>query len=203
VQGNAHLRGLPPIVIDRSFRDTLSDLDMAGMVVVEARRGQWGLLSDITYIDTTQHVEVSPLGLDGRFGNRATTASLMVTYRAIDEGGFSLDVLAGARHWDAAFDLALDAPLALRRRTDIAWIDPALGLRAGWRPAPRHGLTLWAIGSAADGVPLDLLATYGFGLTPDLWLRIGYRHLEIGHRTGSADVDLTLAGPGAGLEFRF
>lgn len=91
----------------------------------------------------------------------------------------------------------------LRRRTQIAWIDPVFGLRAGWRAAPRYGLTLWAIGSAADGVPLDLMATYGFGLTPDLWLRIGYRHLEIGHCTGSAHVDLTLAGPGAGLEFRF
>lgn len=201
--GDVHLPGLPPVHVERGFRDTFSDLDAAAMVVVDARRGAWGFTADLTHVETGTQVAFAPLGVNGHLDTRATTAALLASYRAIDTPAFSLDVLAGARRWDARMTVTVDAPLRLQGSVTRAWTDPVLGLRAGWRPAPRHGVTVWAMGGAVDGVPLDLLASYGYALTPRTWLRVGYRHLEITRRDGSADLDLTVAGPGVGLELRF
>lgn len=202
-RGDARLQSLPPVAFERGFRDTLSDLEAGGMLVFETRRGAWGLLSEMTYVDTARDVRVPALGIDGTFDTRLATAAALATYRAIDTSTWSLDVLAGARHWDIGLHAQIDAPLILGRRVDMAWTDPLLGLKLGWRPAARHGVTVWAIGGLVDGVPADVLASYGFGLTPSLWLRIGYRQLSVRRQSGGGDVDLSMAGPGAGLEFRF
>ncbi|WP_421570616.1 hypothetical protein [Stenotrophomonas sp. PD6] len=75
VRGDAQVSGLPPVSVHKSFSDTLRDLDMAGMAVIDVRRGHWGLLSDMTYVDTSESARVPLLGVQATLETRVATGA--------------------------------------------------------------------------------------------------------------------------------
>lgn len=202
LEGDARLGPLPSVSVHQSFSDTLEHLDMAAMAIIDVRRGRWGLLSDLTWVDTSETAQVPRLGIDAELSTRVATGSLMAQYRFIDDPMFRMDAVGGARYWQLRGDVTVPA---LGRSAEISrdWVDPVLGLRAAWAWGGRHGITVWALGSAGDEVRWDLMVSYGVRLTEHGWLRLGYRSLSLREVSRGADVDLTLAGPGLGLEWRY
>ena len=202
LEGDAQLGPLPSVSVHNSFNDTLSHLDMAAMAIIDMRRGRWGLLSDLTWVDTSETAQVPRVGIDAELSTRVATASLMAQYRFIDDRVFRMDAVGGARYWQLRGDVTVPA---LVRSADLSrdWVDPLLGVRAAWAWGGRHGITVWALGSAGDAVTWDLMASYGVRITDHGWLRVGYRSLSLREVSRGVDLDLTLAGPGLGLEWRY
>ncbi|WNH52773.1 hypothetical protein [Stenotrophomonas oahuensis] len=202
LEGDAQLGPLPPVSVHQSFSDTLEHLDMAAMAIIDVRRGCWGLLSDLTWVDTSETAQVPRVGLDAELQTRIVTGSLMGQYRFIDYPVFRMDAIAGARYWQLRGDV--DFP-ALGRDASVSrdWVDPVLGVRMAWVFTERQGITVWALGSAGDEVSWDLMASYGLRMTEHSWLRLGYRSLSLREISPGVDLDLTLAGPGLGVEWRY
>ncbi|WP_315388787.1 hypothetical protein [uncultured Stenotrophomonas sp.] len=202
VKADVNAPPLAPITVHKSFSDTFQHLDMAAMAIIDARRGRWGILSDFTWVDTSEDAMVPRVGLPATLETRVATAALMGHYRFIDEARWGLDAIAGARYWHLRGKV--DVP-ALGRGVDISrnWVDPVLGVRLGWTLSGRQGITVWALGSASDAVRWDLMASYGVRITDHAWLRVGYRYLAMRQVTRYLDFDGAMAGPGLGLEWRF
>ncbi|WP_448143168.1 hypothetical protein [Stenotrophomonas bentonitica] len=200
VHGDAKVNGLPPVSVDKDFGETLRDLDMAGMAVIDVRRGRWGLLSDMTWVDTSESARVPQLGVDAGLETRIATGAAMAQYRFIDDPVLRMDVVAGARYWHLRGRVTA---LGRQERVSHDWLDPVLGVRMTWALSERQGINLWALGSASDTVGLDLLASYGVRISEHGWLRLGYRYLSLRQVTRYLDFDLVMSGPGLGLEWRY
>ena len=202
LEGDARLGPLPSVSVHKSFSDTLEHLDMAAMAIIDLRRGRWGLLSDLTWVDTSETARVPRVGLDAHLQTRVVTGSLMGQYRFIDDPIFRMDAIAGARYWQLRGEV--DVP-ALGRDAAVSrdWVDPVLGVRMAWAFTERQGVTVWALGSAGDEVSWDLMASYGLRMTEHSWVRVGYRSLSLREISRGVDLDLTLAGPGLGVEWRY
>lgn len=200
VRGDAQVSGLPPVSVHKRFSDTLRDLDMAGMAVIDVRHGHWGLLSDMTWVDTSESARVPLLGVQATLETRVATGAAMAQYRFIDDPVLRMDVVAGARYWNLRGRVS-----ALGRQEQVSrdWVDPVLGVRMTWALSERQGINLWAVGSAGDAVGWDLLASYGVRISEHGWLRLGYRYLSLRQITRHMDFDLVMSGPGLGLEWRY
>ncbi len=94
------------------FGEVLEDLKFGFMGSFEARRGRWGVYTDLAYMDVGDTQEKSKALSIGRVGIPADVNvnlsfdlklwawSLAGTYALIDDPGFRLDVLAGTRVLD-------------------------------------------------------------------------------------------------------
>jgi hypothetical protein len=202
VHGDARVAGLPPVSVHKDFGETLRDLDMAGMAVIDIRRDRWGVLSDLTWVDTSETARVPQLGVDAALQTRIATGAAMAQYRFIDDPMLRMDVVGGARYWHLRGRVSVDA-LGRQLRVSRDWVDPVFGVRMTWALSERQGINLWALGSAGDAVGLDLLASYGVRISEHGWLRLGYRYLSLRQITRYMDFDLVMTGPGLGLEWRY
>lgn len=202
VKADVHAPPLAPVSVHKSFSDTFQHLDMAAMAIIDARRGRWGVLADFTWVDTSEDAIVPRVGLPATLETRVATGALMGHYRFIDEARWGLDVVGGARYWQLRGRVGVPA---LARDVEISrnWVDPLLGVRLGWSPTERQGITVWALGSASDAVRWDLMASYGVRVSDHTWVRLGYRYLAMRQVARYLDFDAAMAGPGLGVEWRF
>lgn len=201
--------GEPPADVDASFSDVLDNLDFGIFVAGDARKGRWGMVADIMYID---------IEAGGDFpGTEFSTVTLDVTmwmvsgmgfYRATGDDSSYLDVLAGARYWDVKNDLMLGA--GEYPDTQIvsgdSWVDPMVGLR---------GRT--SLGESRFSFGGHLMAG-GFGVSSDMvwdlrgdfgyhWentaLILGYRYLTVEYDEDAFLFDVTMDGPILGFIWHF
>ena len=139
----------------------------------EARRGQWGGLIDVIYMDlsnskaNSQSLTVGGAGLPAGtsanldYGLKGSVWTLAGTYRAVADRNTTLDVLAGARVLD------IQTNLNWQLSGNVAGI--ALPDRAARvRPASRTG-TRSSASRAASGSPRT---ASGLSLTTSTWARV-------------------------------
>jgi hypothetical protein len=221
LDGDAKVRGIEADV-EVSFQDTLEDLSLAGMAIVEARKGRFGFAVNPLFVRTESDARGGPLEADNTTDIATVGAGLF--YRALDwEFGrdalgqprtLAIEPTVGARlnHLRGEIDTRLDAAgFRARRQFDESqtWVDPLIGVNAILRLSER-----WAVRAEADvggfGVGSDLTwnaqaaLTYRFtaaGL--DAFAGAGYRALHWDYEDGGFAWDVTMHGPmlGAGVRF--
>jgi len=205
----ATISGLPTTSVDASFDDIIENTDMALMLAAEARRGRFGIVTDLNYLSlSTDGDTPGPLFGDVDVDTSTFFATVAGFYEVLPGERIRLDVLAGARVWYVDTEIDLSAGLLPARSVedDEVWADPVVGLR--WRGNLGRGFFL---AGAADiggfGVASDftwgLLGTLGYQFNDWLSARAGYRRLEVDYEDDGFVWDVELSGPIVGATFRF
>ncbi len=124
---------LPPADIDIDFYDDiLGNIKGALMLVGEARKGSYGIVADVAYIDI--ELENSTPGpfftlLTSR--TQSWIVSVAGLYRLIENQESFLDFIGGARYWSVDSNLTLQegllSPRSVSNKED--WFDPFIGMK--------------------------------------------------------------------------
>lgn len=197
--------------VDKGFSDILDELELGGMLGLEARRGRYGLLGDLLHVRLGESgTMVAPPGLPvaASARTRTTTALLAAQYRVAgeDEDWGYVDALGGVRYWSLRAEVGLGAPINVGAKDSEQWTDPVVGLKALYHLGPRSYAMGWGIlggfgvGSRSSS---DLMAGLGYKLNDELALLLAYRRLAVDYRDGGFVFDVVQQGPALGLDYRF
>lgn len=204
------LPGLPPVSIDLPFSDVLEDLDFAFMGVAIARKGRFGLFSDIVYSELSASASFP----EQEFAPTAnvSASTLIITagglYRPIETETGSVDLLAGVRYWDLNTRITLGAGTlgSLSFASDQGWIDPTIGVRGRLNLGERFTLGGTGLIAGSDGgsdFTSDLWVTLGYEWNDRLRTILGYRRLDVDYDDGDFLYDVTQDGALLGISLQF
>lgn len=196
--------GAPTISFDKGFSDLLKDLDGAFFLSGYARRDRLVVMGDLSWSSSSRAGTIPlPAPAEGKLSQRSLT--LLAGWRAVQEDGFSLDLLGGARAWDIKSSVSVAGGL-MQASPGKNFIDPILAARMNVALAPRWSTILYAdfggFGAGSESTS-QVLATVNYQANDNLWISVGYRHLEVDYRSGGTAVDVTMAGPLFGATWRF
>ena len=205
----ATIPGLPPVEVDASFGDIWDNLEAAGMIVGNARKGRWGVTGDLQYIK----LENATDALAPAFGTATAKAtnkvfSLSAENLLANDDSSELWGSAGLRYWsvDTSLNLAAGDNPAVSASGEDSWIDPVIGLRGRVDMSDAVYLTGWAyaggFGAGSESM-FDLFGAVGYQFTPVTSAVIGYRWMSVDRQNGSFVYDVEMKGLMAGLSFTF
>lgn len=196
--------GAPTVRFDKSFGEVLEDLDAAFFISGYARRDRLVLLGDLSFSDSSKDGLVPP-GIPGEGSLRQTSVTLAGGWRAVQDEGFHLDLLAGLRHWRVRG--GVEVPLAgVSRSPDVDFTDPLLAIRANVTLAPRWSLIAYADAGLFPGgseQTYQWLATVNYAHDERWVFSAGLRKLYVDYRSGGTRLEAALAGPLLGASWRF
>ena len=204
-------RNLPTVGVDVPFRDILENLDFAAMLAAEYRSGRWGVLADLAYVAVSVEAERdfvlrAPGFSSAEVKSKTLNATATGFYRLYESGGFSADILAGARVWSAStdVDLSIGGFVSVSAGTDRAWIDPVAGLRLRANLGNGFGLSAYGdVGAGSSRLTWQLRGTIDYSFNEHWSVSVGYRHLAVDYRRGGYVFDTELSGPIMGVSYRF
>lgn len=198
--------------VDESFEDILKHLDYAGMLWLEAAKGNFGIFFNMVF------ATLSDTGNDGALNyNLRSRYSLYtggVSYTVYNDKGWNISPYTGLRytHNKNSLDLAIPA-INFYRKDNQRWIDPILGVRFIYNFNPA-----WSITAAGDvggtntstHYSYNMLGLLGYvpqSLSTKPTIYLGYRMLsqtyQTGHDSGTYLWDIKLSGPILGIAFDF
>ena len=208
----ATLPGLPPADIDVNFwDDILGNINLAGMLVAEARRGRYGLVADIVYNDI-ETKDPTPYGVlysavDSQ--TKSWMVSVAGLYRLVERESRFLDVIGGFRYWSVDSELTLKAGALPERSVSNKedWFDPLIGLK-GFTPIGTSKFFVsgaFAMGGFGMGSDFmwDASVNLGYQWTEGFATTIGYRYLDVDYEDGDFIYDVSQDGLTLGLSWRF
>ncbi|WP_424964601.1 hypothetical protein [Dinoroseobacter sp. S375] len=201
--------GLPPAEVDLSFSDILDDLEVAAMVVGQARRGDWALQLDLQHVRTRSEGAVGGAGVvAAKVDATIQSATAQLDYLAYEGHGAELWVTGGLRYWNVETTLTLGAgdPGQVRARGSDSWWDPVVGLRGRMPLGASSYVTGWAylggFGTGSDFMT-DLFLGAGYDITETVALVGGIRYQSVDRTNRDFIWDVEQAGPVVGLTARF
>jgi opacity protein-like surface antigen len=189
--------------------DVLSNLEGVFMGTFELRKGPWGLLTDLLYVDLsdTQSTPFGTLFASGTVDVTAKAASAYATYRFSESDIAVYDVAVGMRYFDLETGISL-APGVLAAQSSTLgddWIDPVIGLRGSWTLSDDWSASAFADfgSSGSSSETWQVLGTLNYSINDNFAVRFGYRHMDINRKVGGSKIDIALSGPIIGLSYRF
>ena len=185
--------------VDLSASDIFSNLQFGAMGVVVARKGGWGVGSDLIWM---------ALGTTVRDTNVDFNQGAFAFY-GLRELGPAADVTFGARINTLQGTLAFKGP-GIEVSQDKTWVDPIAGLTlrtAAGRPIQlRVYSEIGGFGLGSD-FTWQVFPTVGIRLGRSASLELGYRWLDVdyasGEGSGEFGWDVLTQGPVVGFGFRF
>jgi hypothetical protein len=209
LDANTRVSGFPEDVeTNREGFFQLENLDFAASAVIEARKGPWSVLLDLTYVGfSDDSARSGPLQFAAELETDGLIAQAAITHTLVANDRWSLDLLGGLRYARVTTDLTVAAGRNVGQsfsgQADV--FDPIVGLKGR--------LSLggdWFIAYYGDiggfGVSSDLTwqayAALGYAFS---WgnLQIGYRHLDYDFKESSFIFDGSASGPILGISFQF
>lgn len=194
-----------PVDVDLPATDILDNLDMAAMLSFEARRGRWGGWIDFGYLQMSVGADPSGAIVDYLALTMEQMVAEATLFRRVAEGPHGyVDLYAGARCAYVSGEVFLDPAIPGQVSSEIAgsetWVDPIVGLRAGYRFSDRwYGVAKADIGGFGVNSDLQwqLYGALGYRLTKsgNTTLEMGYRHMMIDYENGDFAYDMDLGGP--------
>jgi len=195
--------GAPTLSFEKSLSEVLEDLDGAFFATALARRGDLVLFGDLTYSSSSRSGTIPP-GLPA--AGEVTLRSLTLAGgRRFDAGsGTTVDLLAGLRAWE--IEGAVNVVPVLSVSPSKSFVDPIVGVRVNTQLSDR-----WSVLSYADlggfGVGSDLTwqaaVTANYRARDNLYLSVGWRHLEVDYSDGGTVFDGAMSGPVVGVTLQF
>jgi len=207
-----------------AFFDTLNSVFMGAF---EGRRGPWGAMTDVVYLDlgankkATRDFDIGqvelPAGVDADLGLDISgwVWTLTGSYEVMRLDGFSINVLAGARmlelqedlRWSLNGDIA-SLPLPGRSGSshleDTMW-DAIVGVkgRASFG-AERNWYVPYYLDVGAGNSDLTWQGLVGLGYSFDSWdLIAAWRHLDYDFGNNTPIKSIAFDGPALGITFKF
>jgi len=210
----ATLPGLPPADVDIDFYDDiLGNINLAGMLVGEARKGRFGLFADIVYsdIETEDPVPYGVLYSAVSSQTKSWMVSVAGLYRLAEQQNRFLDVIAGVRYWSVDSDLTLKAGLLPERSITNSedWFDPLIGLKGlsalgNSKFFISGGLVIGGFGvNAGSDFFWDASINLGYQWTKGFSTTVGYRYLDVDYEKDAFLYDVVQDGITLGLSWRF
>jgi len=198
MSGTTAVRGAE-VDIDLSASDIFSNLQFGAMGLVVARKGGWGVGSDLIWM---------ALGTTVRNTNVDFNQGAFAFY-GLRELGPAADVTFGARINTLQGTLGFKGP-DIEVSQDKTWVDPIAGLTlrtAAGRPVQRRVYSeIGGFGLGSD-FTWQVFPTVGIRLTRSASLELGYRWLDLDYASGEGNgafrYDVLTQGPVLGFGFRF
>jgi hypothetical protein len=211
----AHLEGTSGIGglnadIDLNASDIFSNLDFGAMLAYRGETEDWAVMTDFIYMKLGASQTSSGENLYARVNLEQTTAQLDVARRLSEH----FEITLGARYWDVETTLQLTGlgPVGIDVRGEAgdSWIDPLLGMRVTYPFNDR-----WAFLGKGDiggfGIGSDFTwhatAALNWAASERTSVTLLYRHIAVDYESGSGAsrfaLDITEAGPGMGVSFKF
>ena len=212
----ATLPGLPPADIDIDFYDDiLGNINFAGMLVGEARKGRYGLFTDLVYTDIEME-DSTPLGIFYSSMISQTKSwmwSLAGLYRLVENQNQFLDVIGGFRYWSVDSELSLKGAAfpAVFPDQSISnsedWFDPLIGLKGlsalgDSKFFVSGGLALGGFGAGSDFF-WDFNVNLGYQWTEGFSTTVGYRYVDVDYEKDGFLYNVAQDGLTLGLSWRF
>jgi opacity protein-like surface antigen len=168
--------------IDKSFSDIFTDLELAGMLSLEANNGTWGVAGDLVYVKLKSKQE-TPIGdIRGRVEEWIVSAASF--YRVISDEKLAVDIGAGGRYITADVDINGPASSASRSRD---WIDPVVMARARVQLAEKFAIIvtgdIGGFGIESD-LTWEIIGTASYSMTDSTDFLFGYRYLDYDYSDG-------------------
>jgi len=217
--------------VSADFNDLLKSLDLGVMGLLEARKGRWGGLVDLIYMDlSNSNSGTRSLGFSGPGGRitipadvslnvdagvKGTVWTLAGTYTAVEKPNYQMALVGGARYLDLNNDLSWQAngnigplPPSVRSGSATAKLrnwDAIIGVRGR---ADLDGGGKWYVPYHFD---------IGTGDSELTWQALGgiayrfgwgdvaliYRYLDYQFKSGVDVQDLSFGGPAIGASWRW
>ena len=192
---------------DASFDNILRNLHLAAMVLGDARRDRFVVLTDVLYTDLRGHrATPGPLFSKVDPQQRMFILTPEAGYRVLNSEGASVDVVGGIRYWHMKSELQFEAGVLpdIDLEASRGWVDGIVGLRA--RRALPH--KLWAsaygdLGAGGSTFTYQLLANVGLDIHEHYGLHFAYRYLDVDYDHDDFLVDTAMKGPLFGFTIKF
>ncbi|TGV77418.1 hypothetical protein EN801_036835, partial [Mesorhizobium sp. M00.F.Ca.ET.158.01.1.1] len=134
MNGRVGVRDVSPADVDVDFSQIFNHIYWSPPTVMlagEARNGRYALFTDFIYLgleaDGTSPGPLAALSAEAKMNMVLWTFG--GSYRVVDNGTATLDVLAGGRLWYLDTDLTVTGPLATREASGSkTWVDPLIGV---------------------------------------------------------------------------
>jgi len=207
--------------IDFSLSDLLNsssssyesyDVRMLFAMQLEARKGRWGLVADVVYVDLdVTGTPPSPRHFSSNVDFTELLGNLLATYQITDTPAGFLDLYAGARVNSLSLGVGAQADLinfpaepSFYDSQSETWVDPVIGLRGQWNMTEKFFLAGKAdIGGF--GVSSKFLwsaqATLGYQFTDRFSTEIGYSFYDTDYENGGFTYDMAMGGVFLGFNF--
>jgi hypothetical protein len=188
----------------------LSALDMAFMGALEARKGKWGFIGDLLYVDLSNSKD-TPFGLrfeDATFETTTSAFSGYAVYRTYESDRAIVDAGAGFRAFDLSVDLAFDSADS-RPDYDVGlsetWAVPVVAVRVILPLSETWFATAFVDGgmSSSDTSTWQVFASVGYRFNERWSTQAGWRYMDVQKEIDGLDVSLDLSGPMFGVSARF
>jgi len=205
----------------------LDNLEFILMGTFDVRKGRWGILTDAIYMDVgnskTGVREASIGGIqvpvdataDVNLDIKSWIWTLTGYYRAVDQTGLTLDVVAGARYLDVKQNVNWDVtgnvgPIPAPGRTgsakaSLAIWDAVIGVRGRFAfGAQKAWFVPYYLDVGAGGSDLTWQGIAGIGYA-FRWGEVvaAWRYLSYDLPSGEAIKDMSFSGPEIGVTFRW
>lgn len=191
VSGTVSFRGIPEQPVEASFSDIIKEFDFGFATRFEARKGRWGVATDLNYLNLGAEISVGEvLGrLEPEVDLRLLVMEADAFYRAYHGGQAEgvpafFDVLVGARYNGTRSQLKGSEFEGTRRTFD--WVDGVAGIRF---QAPLGRKFTFAgrgdIASFGSDFTWQLQGDLAFHLSPRSALVGSYRYLDIDYDKGA------------------
>lgn len=220
MDGNVTVKGQKSDV-DTDFSDIWDELNIAGMVTFDARKGNWGFLGDVIYADLGKSKSVGGIDIDPTVKLAWVSAGgfyRLGTWKLSDAAGkdvpaVTVDGLFGARY--THIDVNLDIKGFPNRSGNKNWLDPLVGARAFFDLSEHWTLSLHGnVGGFGVGSDFTWETLGGIGYRFRFFSKEnnaravgGYRAVHQDYTDGSGndkfEWDVTLHGPILGLVIEF
>ncbi len=198
-----------------NFSELMDDTDASFQIAVEVGRdqGHWSLLTDVTYIETSddETVTIPDVGTS-RIDSESTQihADLAVAWWPWSEAG-GLSLLAGIRYTDlddeSKFRLVEpDLGQLGNLRTDRDFTDALVGARYNFSLGGRWRLNTqvdYGFGDSEGIFQAHAILRYAMGKDQQNGLMLGYRYKDSEFDDDGLEEDYDYKGPVIGFNFRF
>ncbi len=186
------------VPVDVKFTDVVDELDIGGMLSLEANNGTWGVLADGVYyrLDDDTHTAAGPASAEVEEWILQGAA----VYRVFKSDKTLVDAGAGGRFVDMDTDVSV---AGVKGSATESWADPIVVMRVRQQFAKNCfgvlGGDIGGFGVASD-LTWQLIAAAGYSFNESVSLLVGYRYLDYDYDDGLV-YDAASSGVALGLQF--
>lgn len=202
--------------------DYLSSLDIAVMFSAEARKGRWGVLTDIVYLDVSAddskvkaingpHGRSIPIDTGTKTEFSGLIWQLGGFYNVINTSNASLDILAGFRYFKvkASLDWEFNGPTGHLARSGSSTqnkdlLDGIIGVRGRYRLGDGKWFIPYYldVGTGSSSLTWQGLVGLGYAMS---WgdVQLSYRHIYYDQKSNKLMQNFSFSGPTLSATFRF
>ena len=211
IDGELTARGAA-VPVFLSFADAADSLAAAFSFHVEARKGQWGLFSDLNFVRLSSEADFSRPGtslptIEGEFDFDNTTFEAGGSYRVSEASPVS--IIGGLRTYSISPKLEFTTPGVTITPIDASRTSVNAFAGFTFRPQLTPKLTLLSRGDIGAGGGFTWSGMVGFEFRPRPWGGLVFGYKAFGIDVGSDDdepvreYDVTYYGPVVGLNLHF